>query len=143
MKDAHLRASSYKRRGLGPHRGRLNIQVHITSSIYRFNPALHFTAVLLLQSGIDDGDIYDGAWCARYKDKNQWLEVDAQRLIRFTGVILQGRNSIWRSVMVETKSLFKTKTLTGLRHTSAVFVKKIILKEAGLEKSFLCLIFLF
>uniref|UniRef100_M4AXG5 Carboxypeptidase X, M14 family member 1 n=1 Tax=Xiphophorus maculatus TaxID=8083 RepID=M4AXG5_XIPMA len=84
VKDAHLRASSYKRRGLGPHRGRLNIQ-----------------------SGIDDGDIYDGAWCARYKDKNQWLEVDAQRLIQFTGVILQGRNSIWRSVLVETKSIFE------------------------------------
>lgn len=27
VKDAQLRASSYKRRGLGPHRGRLNIQV--------------------------------------------------------------------------------------------------------------------
>lgn len=27
VKDTQLRASSYKRRGLGPHRGRLNIQV--------------------------------------------------------------------------------------------------------------------
>ncbi|XP_053180316.1 probable carboxypeptidase X1 [Scomber japonicus] len=72
VKDAQLKASSYKRRGLGPHRGRLNIQ-----------------------SGIEDGDIYDGAWCAQYRDKNQWLEVDAQRPTRFTGVILQGRNSIW------------------------------------------------
>uniref|UniRef100_A0A3Q4MU38 Carboxypeptidase X (M14 family), member 1b n=1 Tax=Neolamprologus brichardi TaxID=32507 RepID=A0A3Q4MU38_NEOBR len=75
VKDTQLRASSYKRRGLGPHRGRLNIQ-----------------------SGIEDGDIYDGAWCAQYRDKKQWLEVDARRLTRFTGVILQGRNSIWRSV---------------------------------------------
>ncbi|XP_054872359.1 probable carboxypeptidase X1 isoform X1 [Amphiprion ocellaris] len=72
VKDNQLRASSFKRRGLGPHRGRLNIQ-----------------------SGTQDGDIYDGAWCAQYKDKNQWLEVDARRLTRFTGVILQGRNSIW------------------------------------------------
>ncbi|XP_014327837.1 probable carboxypeptidase X1 isoform X2 [Xiphophorus maculatus] len=89
VKDAHLRASSYKRRGLGPHRGRLNIQ-----------------------SGIDDGDIYDGAWCARYKDKNQWLEVDAQRLIQFTGVILQGRNSIWSWDMVQTyKVQFSNDTL--------------------------------
>ncbi|XP_024116080.1 probable carboxypeptidase X1 [Oryzias melastigma] len=72
VKDGQLRASSFKRRGLGPHRGRLNIQ-----------------------SGIEDGDIYDGAWCARHRDKNQWLEVDARRLTRFTGVILQGRNSIW------------------------------------------------
>ncbi|XP_035600368.1 probable carboxypeptidase X1 [Oncorhynchus keta] len=72
VKDTQLRASSYKRRGLGPHRGRLNIQ-----------------------SGIEDGDIYDGAWCAQYEDKKQWLEVDARRPTRFTGVILQGRSSIW------------------------------------------------
>lgn len=41
--------------------------------------------------------MYDGAWCAEYKDRHQWLEVDAIHLTRFTGVILQGRNSIWRS----------------------------------------------
>lgn len=52
----------------------------------------------LLQSGVEDGDIYDGAWCARYRDKKQWLQIDALRLTRFTGVILQGRSSIWRSV---------------------------------------------
>nr|XP_029133811.1 probable carboxypeptidase X1 [Labrus bergylta] len=72
VKDNQLKASSFKRRGLGPHRGRLNIQ-----------------------SGIEDGDIYDGAWCAQYRDEKQWLEVDALRLTRFTGVLLQGRNSIW------------------------------------------------
>ncbi|XP_061107560.1 probable carboxypeptidase X1 isoform X1 [Conger conger] len=79
VKDRDLRASSYKRRGLGPHRGRLNIQ-----------------------SGIEDGDIYDGAWCAQYKDQNQWLELDAHRLTLFTGVILQGRSSIWSWDWVET-----------------------------------------
>ncbi|XP_044062109.1 probable carboxypeptidase X1 [Siniperca chuatsi] len=79
VKDIQLRASSYKRRGLGPHRGRLNIQ-----------------------SGIEDGDVYDGAWCAQYRDKKQWLEVDALRLTRFTGVILQGRSSIWSWNMVYT-----------------------------------------
>ncbi|XP_067374499.1 probable carboxypeptidase X1 isoform X1 [Channa argus] len=79
VKDNQLRASSYKRRGLGPHRGRLNIQ-----------------------SGIEDGDIYDGAWCARDKDKGQWLEVDSRRLTRFTGVVLQGRSSIWSWDMVHT-----------------------------------------
>ncbi|XP_071313711.1 probable carboxypeptidase X1 isoform X2 [Trachinotus anak] len=79
VKDNQLRASSYKRRGLGPHRGRLNIQ-----------------------SGIEDGDIYDGAWCAQYRDKNQWLEVDARRLTRFIGVILQGRSSIWSWDLVHT-----------------------------------------
>ncbi|XP_053735240.1 probable carboxypeptidase X1 [Synchiropus splendidus] len=79
VKDRQLRASSYKRRGLGPHRGRLNIQ-----------------------SGIEDGDIYDGAWCAQHRDTKQWLEVDALRLTRFTGVILQGRNSIWSWDVVHT-----------------------------------------
>ncbi|XP_042349029.1 probable carboxypeptidase X1 [Plectropomus leopardus] len=79
VKDDQLRASSYKRRGLGPHRGRLNIQ-----------------------SGIEDGDIYDGGWCAQYRDRKQWLEVDARRLTRFTGVILQGRSSIWSWNVVHT-----------------------------------------
>ncbi|KAL6475955.1 hypothetical protein MHYP_G00144540 [Metynnis hypsauchen] len=79
VKDTQLQASSYKRRGLGPHRGRLNIQ-----------------------SGIEDGDIYDGGWCARHEDKNQWLQVDALVATRFTGVIIQGRNSIWSWNLVET-----------------------------------------
>ncbi|XP_034015912.1 probable carboxypeptidase X1 [Thalassophryne amazonica] len=77
--DSQIQASSYQRSGLGPHRGRLNIQ-----------------------SGIEDGDLYDGAWCAGYKDQDQWLEVDAIDLILFTGVILQGRNSIWSWDWVET-----------------------------------------
>ncbi|KAL7981749.1 hypothetical protein Chor_001564 [Crotalus horridus] len=72
VRDSQLRASSSKRDGLGPHRGRLNIQ-----------------------SGIHDGDLYDGGWCAGYDDKDQWLEIDARRLTRFTGVITQGLNSIW------------------------------------------------
>uniref|UniRef100_G3NN26 Carboxypeptidase X (M14 family), member 1a n=2 Tax=Gasterosteus aculeatus aculeatus TaxID=481459 RepID=G3NN26_GASAC len=70
--DSQIQASSYQATGLGPHRGRLNIQ-----------------------SGIEDGDLYDGAWCAEHKDRHQWLEVDAIHLTLFTGVILQGRNSIW------------------------------------------------
>ncbi|KAI1887417.1 hypothetical protein AGOR_G00190080 [Albula goreensis] len=72
VEDTQLQASSFQRFGLGPHRGRLNIQ-----------------------SGIEDGDLYDGAWCAQYEDLNQWLEVDARRPTLLTGVILQGRNSIW------------------------------------------------
>ncbi|KAK0145803.1 putative carboxypeptidase X1 [Merluccius polli] len=79
VKDRQLRASSFKRRGLGPHRGRLNIQ-----------------------SGIHDGDIYDGAWCAASRDRDQWLQVDALRPTRFTGVILQGRSSIWSWDVVHT-----------------------------------------
>ncbi|XP_062991292.1 probable carboxypeptidase X1 [Elgaria multicarinata webbii] len=72
VRDSQLRASSIKRDGLGPHRGRLNIQ-----------------------SGINDGDFFDGGWCAGYQDKKQWLEIDARRMTRFTGVITQGLNSIW------------------------------------------------
>uniref|UniRef100_A0A8C5LLX1 Carboxypeptidase X, M14 family member 1 n=1 Tax=Leptobrachium leishanense TaxID=445787 RepID=A0A8C5LLX1_9ANUR len=72
VSDYQLRASTTKRYGLGSHRGRLNIQ-----------------------SGIYDDDFHDGAWCAGEKNKRQWFEVDARRLTRFTGVITQGKNSIW------------------------------------------------
>ncbi|KAK7904549.1 hypothetical protein WMY93_017156 [Mugilogobius chulae] len=72
VQDSQIRASSSLRTGLGAHRGRLNIQ-----------------------SGIEDGDIYDGAWCARHEDKNQWLEVDARHL----------RNSL--------ESFCKDETLSG------------------------------
>lgn len=108
VKDTQLRASSYKRRGLGPHRGRLNIQVWAQLALpsqrcshnatdRRWLPPWLF---LLLQSGVEDGDIYDGGWCARYRDNKQWLEVDALRLTGFAGVILQGRSSIWRSASI-------------------------------------------
>lgn len=103
VKDNQLRASSYKRRGLGPHRGRLNIQVAAVTLTTSLSFLLCFlcvyVCVLVSQSGTEDGDIYDGAWCAQHKDQQQWLEVDARRPTRFTGVILQGRSSIWRSVM--------------------------------------------
>ncbi|KAM4636038.1 inactive carboxypeptidase-like protein X2 [Discoglossus pictus] len=72
--DFQLHASTVKRYGLGAHRGRLNIQ-----------------------SGVNENDLYDGAWCAGRSDSQQWLEVDARRLTKFTGVITQGRNSLWLS----------------------------------------------
>ncbi|XP_065606327.1 probable carboxypeptidase X1 [Cyrtonyx montezumae] len=72
VQDSQLRSSSEKRYGLGAHRGRLNIQ-----------------------SGLYDGDFFDGGWCAGQEDAGQWLEVDARRLTNFTGVITQGLNSIW------------------------------------------------
>ncbi|XP_029943081.1 probable carboxypeptidase X1 isoform X7 [Salarias fasciatus] len=80
--DSQMRASSYERTGLGPHRGRLNIQ-----------------------SGLEDGDLYDGAWCAAARDRDQWLEVDALRPTLFTGVVLQGRSSIWSWDWVESYKL--------------------------------------
>ncbi|MBN3298976.1 CPXM2 protein, partial [Amia calva] len=72
--DFQLHASTIKRYGLGAHRGRLNIQ-----------------------AGIYEDDFYDGAWCAGRNDPLQWFEVDARRLTKFTGVITQGRNSLWSS----------------------------------------------
>ncbi|XP_062852435.1 probable carboxypeptidase X1 [Trichomycterus rosablanca] len=72
VSDYQLQASTSLSNGLGPHRGRLNIQ-----------------------SGLEDEDEYDGAWCAATEDKDQWLQLDSLRMTLFTGVILQGRNSIW------------------------------------------------
>ncbi|KAK6482205.1 inactive carboxypeptidase-like protein X2 [Huso huso] len=76
--DFQLHASTVKRYGLGAQRGRLNIQ-----------------------AGIYEDDFYDGAWCAGRKDLLQWFEVDARRLTKFTGVITQGRNSLWSSDWVK------------------------------------------
>lgn len=72
--DFQLHASSTRRYGLGAHRGRLNIQ-----------------------AGLYEDDLYDGGWCAGRNDPLQWFEVDARRLYKFTGVITQGRSSLWSS----------------------------------------------
>ncbi|XP_056089753.1 inactive carboxypeptidase-like protein X2 isoform X2 [Rhinichthys klamathensis goyatoka] len=72
--DFQLHASSMRHYGLGPHRGRLNIQ-----------------------GGLQEDDLYDGGWCAGRIDPLQWLEVDARRLMKFTGVVTQGRSSLWSS----------------------------------------------
>lgn len=71
---------------------------------------------VFVQSGIEDGDLYDGAWCAEHKDRHQWLEVDAIHLTLFTGVILQGRNSIWRSGIF-TENICTDETDTEKRKT--------------------------
>uniref|UniRef100_A0A2K6PES0 Probable carboxypeptidase X1 n=1 Tax=Rhinopithecus roxellana TaxID=61622 RepID=A0A2K6PES0_RHIRO len=73
VSDSRLEASSSQSFGLGPHRGRLNIQ-----------------------SGLEDGDLYDGGWCAEEQDTDPWFQVDAGHPTRFSGVITQGRNSVWR-----------------------------------------------
>uniref|UniRef100_A0AAY4AAH7 Inactive carboxypeptidase-like protein X2 n=1 Tax=Denticeps clupeoides TaxID=299321 RepID=A0AAY4AAH7_9TELE len=72
--DFQLHASTMRRYGLGAHRGRLNIQ-----------------------AGLYEDDFYDGGWCAGRNDPLQWFEVDARRLTKFTGVITQGRSSLWSS----------------------------------------------
>ncbi|XP_051883300.1 LOW QUALITY PROTEIN: inactive carboxypeptidase-like protein X2 [Pristis pectinata] len=80
--DFQLHASTVQRYGLGAHRGRLNIQ-----------------------AGIFEDDFYDGAWCAGRNDYSQWFELDARRLTKFTGVITQGRNSLWSSDWVTSYSV--------------------------------------
>ncbi|XP_076118458.1 inactive carboxypeptidase-like protein X2 isoform X1 [Alosa pseudoharengus] len=72
--DVQLHASTMKRYGLGPHRGRLNIQ-----------------------TGLHEDEFHDGGWCAGRNDRLQWFEVDARRLTKFTAVITQGRSSLWSS----------------------------------------------
>ncbi|MFT7807315.1 inactive carboxypeptidase-like protein X2 [Arapaima gigas] len=72
--DFQLHASTMRRYSLGAHRGRLNIQ-----------------------AGIYEDEFYEGAWCAGRNDPLQWFEVDARRLTKFTGVITQGRSSLWSS----------------------------------------------
>lgn len=52
--------------------------------------------VLCPQSGLEDGDLYDGAWCAEPQDAEPWFQVDARHPTRFSGIITQGRNSVWR-----------------------------------------------
>ncbi|XP_068928346.1 probable carboxypeptidase X1 [Petaurus breviceps papuanus] len=90
VSDEQLQASSSQSYGLGAHRGRLNIQ-----------------------SGLEDGDLFDGAWCPELEDDRPWLQVDAGRTARFTGVIIQGRNSIWRYDWVTSYKLqFSNDTLT-------------------------------
>ncbi|XP_072112953.1 inactive carboxypeptidase-like protein X2 [Mobula birostris] len=103
VEDTQLTASSYLRVGLGPHRGRLNIQ-----------------------AGIYEEDYYDGAWCAAHEDTEQWLQLDAQKLIKFTGVVTQGRNSIWSWDWVTSyKLLFSNNTHSWTAHrngsTDSVF----------------------
>lgn len=47
------------------------------------------------KAGLFEDDFFDGGWCAGRNDPLQWFEVDARRLTKFTGVITQGRNSLW------------------------------------------------
>ncbi|XP_048843985.1 inactive carboxypeptidase-like protein X2 isoform X2 [Brienomyrus brachyistius] len=50
-----------------------------------------------LLAGIYEDEFYEGGWCAGRNDPMQWFEVDARRLTKFTGVITQGRSSLWSS----------------------------------------------
>uniref|UniRef100_G3SZ26 Carboxypeptidase X, M14 family member 1 n=1 Tax=Loxodonta africana TaxID=9785 RepID=G3SZ26_LOXAF len=84
VSDGQLEASSSQSSGLGPHRGRLNIQ-----------------------SGLEDGDLYDGAWCSELVGKQepqQWMEaVGAARCCRF---LLECPSSHGPLVLVSLLGLF-------------------------------------
>ncbi|XP_058864741.1 inactive carboxypeptidase-like protein X2 isoform X1 [Acipenser ruthenus] len=74
VEDDQLLASSMLRHGLGPQRGRLNMQS-------------------TFQAGKEEEDYYDGAWCADSEETQHWFEVDTRRNTKFTGVITQGKDS--------------------------------------------------
>ncbi|XP_053710090.1 inactive carboxypeptidase-like protein X2 isoform X2 [Synchiropus splendidus] len=93
--DFQLHASTTKRYGLGAHRGRLNIQ-----------------------AGIYEDDLYDGAWCAGRDDPLQWFEVDARRLTKFTGVITQGRSSLWSDWVTSYKVMVSNDSHTWITLTN-------------------------
>ncbi|KAJ6658701.1 hypothetical protein lerEdw1_019861 [Lerista edwardsae] len=71
IEDDQILASSMLRHGLGAQRGRLN-----------------------MQAGSNEDDFFDGAWCAEDDSRIQWIQVDTRRTTKFTGVIIQGRDSL-------------------------------------------------
>ncbi|KAG7476867.1 hypothetical protein MATL_G00087350 [Megalops atlanticus] len=70
VENDQLLSSSMSHHGLGPQRGRLN-----------------------MQGSDDEDDVYGGAWCADPEERDHWFEVDARREVQFTGIITQGRDS--------------------------------------------------
>ncbi|XP_062995298.1 adipocyte enhancer-binding protein 1 [Elgaria multicarinata webbii] len=70
IEDDQILASSMLRHGLGAQRGRLN-----------------------MQTGPNEDDYFDGAWCAEDDSRVQWIQVDTRRTTKFTGVIIQGRDA--------------------------------------------------
>ncbi|KAJ8286286.1 hypothetical protein GJAV_G00036730 [Gymnothorax javanicus] len=70
VENDQLLASSMSHHGLGPQRGRLN-----------------------MQASDDEEDVYGGAWCADTEEREHWFEIDGRREVLYTGVITQGRDS--------------------------------------------------
>ncbi|XP_042329430.1 adipocyte enhancer-binding protein 1 isoform X2 [Sceloporus undulatus] len=79
IEDDQILASSMLRHGLGAQRGRLN-----------------------MQTGSNEDDYFDGAWCAEDDSRIQWIQVDTRRTTKFTGVITQGRDSLIHDDFVTT-----------------------------------------
>ncbi|KAL7981469.1 hypothetical protein Chor_002365 [Crotalus horridus] len=79
IEDDQILSSSMLRHGLGAQRGRLN-----------------------MQAGSNENDYFDGAWCAEDESSIQWIQVDTRRITKFTGVIIQGRDSLLHEDFVTT-----------------------------------------
>ncbi|XP_029139717.1 adipocyte enhancer-binding protein 1 [Protobothrops mucrosquamatus] len=79
IEDDQILSSSMLRHGLGAQRGRLN-----------------------MQAGSNENDYFDGAWCAEDESSIQWIQVDTRRITKFTGVIIQGRDSLLQEDFVTT-----------------------------------------
>ncbi|NWY21618.1 AEBP1 protein, partial [Aphelocoma coerulescens] len=95
IEDDQILASSMLRHGLGAQRGRLNMQVRVTSCTHPPGHGDTPTHIPLTapQAGTNEDDFFDGAWCAEDDSRAHWLEVDTRRITMFTGVITQGRDS--------------------------------------------------
>ena len=61
----------------------LNASTVYDSGYEAYRARLHFKA---------SGKLIRGGWSSRYKDINQWLQVDLQQTTRVTGIATQGRN---------------------------------------------------
>ncbi|KAJ7305100.1 hypothetical protein JRQ81_010939 [Phrynocephalus forsythii] len=79
IEDDQILGSSMLRHGLGAQHGRLN-----------------------MQTGANEDDYFDGAWCAEDDSRIQWIQVDTRRTTKFTGVIIQGRDSLIHDDFVTT-----------------------------------------
>ncbi|XP_069773839.1 LOW QUALITY PROTEIN: inactive carboxypeptidase-like protein X2 [Narcine bancroftii] len=100
--DDQILSSSFLRHGLGPHRVRLNMQAGAENE--------------------EEDDYYDGAWCAQVDDQSQWIEVDARKLVEFSGVILQGRDSLFHNDWVNTYYVqFSNDSRTWMTYTDGYY----------------------
>lgn len=85
--------------------------MHALHALNQFNADLkmYFCAFLIifpLQAGSNENDYFDGAWCAEDDSSIQWIQVDTRRITKFTGVIIQGRDSLLQYVRVWANLLY-------------------------------------
>lgn len=100
--DDQILSSSFLRHGLGPHRVRLNMQAGNENE--------------------EEEDYHDGAWCAQADEQTQWIEIDARKLVEFSGVITQGRDSLLHNDWVNTYYVqFSNDSRTWMTYTDGYY----------------------